>query len=441
MTATPPDLLERIRQQFDAAPYPRIPLEQSPKKEYAYLYTHNLVTPYYFRHQKVISTEGKLILDVGCGSGYTSLVLAEANPGARIVGMDISEKSIDLSRKRLAHYGFDNVEFHVMGVEDLPSLGMKFDYINCDEVLYLLLDPIAGLKSMREVLAPDGIIRANFHSSLQRTVYLQIQRFAEMVGLMTSESQEEEISFLRDIMRNLKPGVWARNTGWKQDFETNDQAILANHLLRGDKGWTIPDFFFALKESELDFISMVQWKSWDLINLFSDISELPIEIGLKLAGASKEEQLYMYELLNPSIHRLLDMWFGHPGQSSDICLPEDWEKVDWDNSLVHLHPQLLNEEFRNDFIDCVAENKLFDFSNHLAHHDGTVAIDTMAASCLLSLLDGPQVFEDLSKRWLTLRPVNPINLEPSSPEEISNLLAGQLKELEQLGYILLEKQI
>jgi 2-polyprenyl-3-methyl-5-hydroxy-6-metoxy-1,4-benzoquinol methylase len=439
MTATPPDLLERIRQQFDAAPYPRIPLEQSPKKEYAYLYTHNLVTPYYFRHQKVISTEGKLILDVGCGSGYTSLVLAEANPGARIVGMDISEKSIDLSRKRLAHYGFDNVEFHVMGVEDLPSLGMKFDYINCDEVLYLLLDPIAGLKSMREVLAPDGIIRANFHSSLQRTVYLQIQQFAEMVGLMTSDSQEEEISSLREIMKNLRPGVWAKNTGWKQDFETNDQAILANHLLRGDKGWTIPDFFSALNESNLDFISMVQWKSWDLINLFSDISELPIEIGMQMASSSKEEQLHMYELLNPSIHRLLDIWFGHPDQSSNIHPPEDWSDEDWNKSRIYLHPQLLNEEFRDDLTDCVTQNKLFNFSNHLAHHDGMVTVDSLAASCLMSLLDGPQSFEALSQRWLRLRPLNPITMEPSTQEEVRSLLGGQLEELESLGYLLLEK--
>ena len=40
-----------------------------------------MVTPYYLRNQKVIETKEKIILDAGCGSGYTSLVLAEANPG------------------------------------------------------------------------------------------------------------------------------------------------------------------------------------------------------------------------------------------------------------------------------------------------------------------------------------------------------------------------
>jgi Methyltransferase domain len=327
-----------------------------------------------------------------------------------------------------------------MGVEDLPSLGMKFDYINCDEVLYLLLDPIAGLNSMREVLAPDGIIRANFHSSLQRALYLQIQEFSEMVGLMDSDSQDEEVSFLRDIMRNLKLEVWAKSLGWKPIYEKNDQAILANHLLRGDKGWTIKDYFSALKSSQLEFISMVDWRSWDLIDLFSDVSELPIEIGLRLAGSSKEEQLHMYELLNPT-HRLLDIWCGHPGISKDIFSPEDWTDDDWNRSFVYLHPQLINDKFQADLVDCVAQNKLFNFNNHLPAHEGTVTLDPMGASCLLALLDGPKHFQVLSERWLKLRPFNPVSLEPTRPEEVQALLAGQLQALEQLGYILLDPQI
>lgn len=440
MTAMPPDLLERIRQQFDAAPYPRIPLEQSPKEKYAYLYTHNLITPYYFRHQKIISTKGKLILDVGCGSGYTSLVLAEANPGAKIVGIDISDKSIDLSRKRLAHHGFENIEFYVMGVEDLPSLNMTFDYINCDEVLYLLLDPISGLKAMREVLAPDGIIRANFHSSLQRALYLQLQEFSSMVGLMNGESQDEEVSLFREIMRNLKSSVWAKNLGWRPIHENNDQAILSNHLLQGDKGWTISEYFSALKDSQLEFISMVDWRSWDLIDLFSDVSELPIEIGLRLAGASKEEQLHMYELLNPT-HRLLDIWCGHSIPKSGISPPEDWVENDWNRSIVYLHPQLINDRFQNDLVDCVSQNKLFNFSEHLPAYEGIVTVDPMSAACLLMLLDGPKSFESLSERWLKLRPLNPISLEPSNREEVRSLLAGQMQSLEQLGYVLLDRQI
>ncbi|MBO1346251.1 MAG: methyltransferase domain-containing protein [Hormoscilla sp. GUM202] len=134
------EIRDKIRQQFDSAPYGNVPLDLSPKKNAALLYLHNLVTPYHLRNQKIINPEGKVILDAGCGSGYKSLVLATANPGAKIIGIDISEESLKLARQRLAHHGFAEAKFYAMPLEELPSLGIEFDYINCDEVLYLLPD-------------------------------------------------------------------------------------------------------------------------------------------------------------------------------------------------------------------------------------------------------------------------------------------------------------
>jgi methylase of polypeptide subunit release factors len=111
------DLLDKIRQQFDSFPYPRTPLEQSPKDDHNLLYIHNLVTSFYLRDRKVVDSKGKVILDAGCGSGYTSLILAEANLGAKIVGVDISAESINLAEQRLKYHGFDDVYFARSGIE------------------------------------------------------------------------------------------------------------------------------------------------------------------------------------------------------------------------------------------------------------------------------------------------------------------------------------
>ena len=438
MTATSPDLLERIRQQFNNAPYPRIPLERSPKENYASLYVHNLVTPYYLRDQKVVSTEGKLILDVGCGSGYTSLTLAEANPGAKVFGIDISEASIDLARKRLSHYSFNNAEFHVLGVEELSELNISFDYINCDEVLYLLIDPVAGLQAMRDVLKPDGIIRANFHSSLQRRVYLQVQKFSEMIGLMDLDSQEQELSMLREIMRNLKPEVFAKRAGWAPHFETNDQSVLSNHLLRGDKGWSILEFFDALDQTSLEFISMVNWPSWDLLTLFSDITELPIEVGLKLASASPREQLHMYELLNPITHRLLDLWCGAADGGLTSKPVDSWSQAVWRSAKACFHPQLLTDSFKTALIEAVTQNNPFDFDIHLSGYGGNTRVDSLFVASLLPMLEGAQTVETLLQRWLQLRPINPLTLAPSCEDEAFCSVQTQLQQLQELGYILLE---
>ena len=201
------DIVEKIRQQFNSAPYPRIPLEKSPKDNYQLLYIHNLITPYYLRNQTVIETEGKIILDAGCGTGYKSLTLAEANPGAKIVGIDLSEEAVNLARHRLEYHGFENAEFHVLSIEDLPKLGLEYDYINSDEVLYLLPDIKAGLKILNSVLKYQGIIRANFHSSLQRFAYFWAQEVFKMMGLMDENPRELEMELAREIMTALKDDV------------------------------------------------------------------------------------------------------------------------------------------------------------------------------------------------------------------------------------------
>jgi len=142
--------IQRIREQFDFAPYPKIPVEQRPNRNK--LFRYNMLNGFYLRDQQVVSSQGKSILDVGCGSGFTTLTLALANPGAKIVGIDISETSIELAKSRLLYHGFSEVEFYVLPVEELGTLHCQFDYINCDETLYLLSDPVAGLRAMASVL-------------------------------------------------------------------------------------------------------------------------------------------------------------------------------------------------------------------------------------------------------------------------------------------------
>jgi 2-polyprenyl-3-methyl-5-hydroxy-6-metoxy-1,4-benzoquinol methylase len=248
------ELIENIRQQFDNTPFPRIPLEQSPKDNSEFLYLHNLVTAYYFRNRRVINTEGKVILDAGCGTGYKSLVLAIANPGAKIVGIDLSEQSVKLADRRLQYHGVANAEFYALKIEELPSLGLQFDYINADEVLYLLPDPVAGLQAMKSVLATNGIIRTNLHSSNGRAGVFRAQAVFKTMGLMNGSPGELEIEIVRETMEALQDEVGLKAFTWNSDRAQNEAGIMANYLLVGDKGCTIPEVFVILRGADLEFI-------------------------------------------------------------------------------------------------------------------------------------------------------------------------------------------
>jgi 2-polyprenyl-3-methyl-5-hydroxy-6-metoxy-1,4-benzoquinol methylase len=438
MTSAGSELLEKIRQQFDSSPYPRIPLEKSPKSDPNSLYIHNLVTPYYLKNQKVIDTKGKVILDAGCGSGWKSLILAEANPGAKIVGIDISETSVKLAQHRSQYHGVEDTEFHVLLLEDLPKLGLEFDYINSDDVLYLLPDPVAGLQAMKSVLKPDGIIRANLHSSLQRANYFRAQKLFKFMGLMDGNPEEMEIDIVRETMKALKDHVSLKASTWSSDCEKQDDMLLANHLLVGDKGATIPEFFSLLETAGLEFIQMVNWLKWDVMDLFNEPDNLPAFFAMSLPELCTEEKLQLFELLQP-IHRLLDLWCGHPSQSQTFVPVSEWSESDWQQATVHLHPQLKTPSFRQDIVDCIRDIRPFPITQHLSVIDGLINIDSTTAVCLLTLLEEPQSMMSLVERWKQIRPLDPVTLKPIDDEQALRPVQNLLMKLESLGYIMLER--
>lgn len=431
------ELLEKIRQQFDFGPYPRIAIAKSPKNEAASLYIHNLVTPYYVRNQQVIDTEQKVILDAGCGTGYKSLILAEANPGAKIVGIDISEQSLDLARKRLEYHGFENVEFYQLSIYELPNTGWEFDYINCDELLYLFPEPTVALQAMKSVLKPEGIIRSNLHSSIQRTSFFRAQEVFGMMGLMDSNPEDMEIELALETMKALKNNVDLKAKTWNTKYEGEEgkESVLMNYLFQGDKGYTIPDLFTALRGAELEFISMVNWRQWDLMSLFKEPNNLPVFLAMSLPDISVEERLRLFELLHP-IHRLLDFWCGHSEQAQFWVNVAEWREDDWHKAKVDLHPQLRTSVVKTEIVRCINDLQPFEISKYLPVTGFQSLVDSVVASCLLPLMESSQSMSSLVERWQKLRPVHPVTLEPTSEQEAWAIVKQALTGLEDYGYVL-----
>ncbi len=435
------ELLEKIRQQFDFGPYPRIEVDHSPKDDIPILYFHDLVTSYYLRYKKVINTENRLILDAGCGTGYKSLVLAEANPGAKIVGIDISEQSLDLSRKRFQYHGLENGEFYLLSIYELPSLGLEFDYINCDELLYLFPEPAVALEAMKTVLKPDGIIRSNLHSSLQRFNYFRVQELFRIMGLMDSNPEDMEIDIALETMKALKDNVDLKAKTWHPSYEGEDgkQAVLMNYLFQGDKGYTIPELFAALRAADLEFISMVNWRQWKLLDLFKEPENLPVYLAISLPEISVEQQLHLFELLHP-IHRLLDFWCGNPNQAQAFVPVAEWSSSDWQRAKVHLHPQLKRSAVKEEAINSTTQLNPFEISKYLPVTGEQTLVDSSVTACLLPLWEEAQSVPSLVEQWQKLRPVHPVTLESTTESEAFKVVCSSLMGLEHSGYVLLERQ-
>ena len=432
---------ERVRQQFDAAPYPCKPLERSPKDDLGYLYKHSFVTAYYRCHGRVPTTEGKLILDAGCGSGYKSLALAIANPGSQIIGIDLSEKSVELARNRLEYHGIKNVDFRVLSLENLPDLGLLFDYINCDEVLYLLPDLVAGLKALKAVLKPEGILRGNLHSTYQRANFYRTQKLFQTMGLLNEEDKDLAVETAREVMQALRNEVLLKQATWNARIKESEEGILANYLLREDKGFTIPQLFDALRSSDLNFISMTDSGTWELESLFSEPDNLPPFLAMSLPSLSEEEKLTLFELLQPS-HRLLDFWSIHLESKAYAPSLEDWTEINWYEARAFLHPLLCTPETKKALASCLQDPQPFLIGRYLPIAGyPEVTVDSTMAAGLFPLFEEPQTVRNLVERWHQIHPVNAVSLEPLSKTIVLALLQKTLQPLERFGYVLLERAI
>jgi ubiquinone/menaquinone biosynthesis C-methylase UbiE len=99
--------------------------------------------------------EDKQVLDLGCGAGDLSLVLARA--GARTTGIDISPAMVDVARRRVARFLPEaNTHFLAAAAEELPLADNSIDIIVGRFILHHLDIPRAARECAR-ILRPGGI--------------------------------------------------------------------------------------------------------------------------------------------------------------------------------------------------------------------------------------------------------------------------------------------
>ena len=100
-----------------------------------------------------IGPEPKKILDVGTGTGFMSLLLAEM--GHRATGVDFSDMMLETARKK-ATAQRSSVEILKGDVEELPFENDSYDGVVARYILWTLTDPEKALREWMRVVKPGG---------------------------------------------------------------------------------------------------------------------------------------------------------------------------------------------------------------------------------------------------------------------------------------------
>ena len=246
---------------YDRFPFPGDPLQDGPPPGYNWRWCYRSVLASV--HGVIPSgQEQPRILDAGCGTGVSTDYLCHLNPGADVVGVDISDGALAVARERLERSGArQEVRSLRQQQRSLLDLGDEapFDYINSVGVLHHLREPEAGLSSLAGLLAPEGLLHLFLYADAGRW---EIHRTQKALTLLQAGTGGDGLRLGRNLFETLP--------------ESN--RLRCHH----ERRWAVdcaPDANFA------DMYLHPQETSYDLERLFSFIETA----GLHFAGFSNPE--------------------------------------------------------------------------------------------------------------------------------------------------------
>jgi SAM-dependent methyltransferase len=97
------------------------------------------------------------VLDIGCGSGWSSVCIAQAFPEAMVDGIDLNPGSVEAAQQLARAEGVaDRVRFELRDAATLSGAG--YDVATMFEMLHDLARPVEALRAAREALGPAGVV-------------------------------------------------------------------------------------------------------------------------------------------------------------------------------------------------------------------------------------------------------------------------------------------
>jgi 2-polyprenyl-6-hydroxyphenyl methylase / 3-demethylubiquinone-9 3-methyltransferase len=153
---------------------------------------------------------GKVVADIGCGGG----ILAEsiARKGAKVTGIDLSEKALKVADLHSLESGVQ-VRYELISAEDLAAREPgQYDVVTCMEMLEHVPDPSAVVRACATLVKPGGHV---FFSTINRNpkAYLFAVIGAEYLLRLLPKGTHDYAKFITPA----ELSQYARNAGLQVD--------------------------------------------------------------------------------------------------------------------------------------------------------------------------------------------------------------------------------
>ena len=203
------------------------------------------------------------VLDAGCGRGVGLLGFATLQPDVEFLGIDINRVALKEVNEQIEARGLNNVrvqEVNLMTLEGLEVPEGGFDVIYSSGVLHHLSDPVEGLRRLRSVLAPHGVISLMVYASVQRQ---PLYRLINATKLLIADDVplREQIKPAR-ILAEYCGEAMLKGSSFESISQVNDTEFVDMCLNPNETSYSVESMWRLLENTNMKFIQWSYPKQW-----------------------------------------------------------------------------------------------------------------------------------------------------------------------------------
>ena len=275
------------------------------------------------------------ILIAGCGT-IQAAQYAFTNPKSQVLGIDISTTSLEHEAYLKQKHHLDNLELRQLSLAEADSLGCSFDLIVSTGVLHHLPDPAAGLRSLRDVLRPHGVMSLMLYGRYPRVGIYMMQEAFRLLGL---KQDTEGIEMVKHAINELPE--WHHLQSYRRTApDLNYDAGLVDTFLHPiDRAFTVEEIMRFAQANGMKFQSWLDNLDYSVSACIEDPED---PIRKRVETLPLIDQWRLVELMGQRLgtHRFL---LCHPGKDErDYAL--DFTGTAWLDYVPSRRHQLLVAE-------------------------------------------------------------------------------------------------